>query len=105
MVRPLLAVVKRWSSDSDAAEELAHAEPLRVPGHSAHPPFICAFPTPGAPALCLRVNDPDGLLTRLRAAGVPVTSARGEVVQFTATTRHIFVTDPNGLNIELYETK
>jgi hypothetical protein len=39
----------------------------------------------------------------MRAAGVKVTSARGEVVQFTPTIRNIFVEDPNGVNIELYQ--
>jgi hypothetical protein len=42
---------------------------------------------------------------RMRAAGVQVTSARGEVVQFSPTVRNIFVEDPNGLNIELFESK
>jgi catechol 2,3-dioxygenase-like lactoylglutathione lyase family enzyme len=60
---------------------------------------------PGAPAMSLRVKDLDGLLKRLRAAGVPVVSARGEVVQFTATIRNVLVEDPNGIHIELYEQK
>ena len=68
-------------------------------------PFHLRVPDPGAPAVALRVKDLDGLLTRMRAAGVPVTSARGEVVQFSPTIRNIFVQDPNGLNIELFESK
>jgi catechol 2,3-dioxygenase-like lactoylglutathione lyase family enzyme len=60
---------------------------------------------PGAPALVLRVNDLEGMLKRLRAAGTEVISARGEIVQFGPTTRNIFVVDPNGVNLELYETK
>ena len=59
---------------------------------------------PGAPAICLRVTDIEGLLKRMKAAGVPVISAKGELVQFSATVKNIFVQDPNGLNIELYET-
>jgi hypothetical protein len=51
------------------------------------------------------VQDLDGLLKRMRAAGVPVTSKDGEVVQFSPTIRNIFVEDPNGLNIELFESK
>ncbi len=66
-------------------------------------PFHLRVTDPGAPALCLRVKDLDGLLVRLRAAGTPVTSLNGAVVQFSPTIRNIFVTDPNGLNIELYE--
>lgn len=67
-------------------------------------PFHLRVPDPGAPAVALRVKDLDGLLQRMRAAGVMVTSARGEVVQFAPTIRNIFVVDPNGLNIELFES-
>ncbi len=68
-------------------------------------PFHLRVPDPGAPAVALRVQDLDGLLTRMRAAGVQVTSKGGEVVQFSPTIRNIFVVDPNGLNIELFEVK
>lgn len=68
-------------------------------------PFHLRVPDPGAPAVALRVRDLDGLLQRMRAAGVKVTSMHGEVVQFTPTIRNIFVEDPNGLNIELFESK
>jgi catechol 2,3-dioxygenase-like lactoylglutathione lyase family enzyme len=68
-------------------------------------PFHLRVPDPGAPAVALRVTDIDGLLSRIRAAGVKVTSARGELVQFSPTIRNIFVEDPNGLNIELFESK
>jgi catechol 2,3-dioxygenase-like lactoylglutathione lyase family enzyme len=67
-------------------------------------PFHLRVPDPGAPAIALRVKDLDGLLKRMRAAGVVVTSARGEVAQFSPTIRNIFVEDPNGLNIELFES-
>jgi catechol 2,3-dioxygenase-like lactoylglutathione lyase family enzyme len=68
-------------------------------------PFHLRVPDPGAPAVALRVTDIDGLLSRMRAAGLKVTSARGELVQFSPTIRNIFVEDPNGLNIELFESK
>jgi catechol 2,3-dioxygenase-like lactoylglutathione lyase family enzyme len=67
-------------------------------------PFHLRVPDPGAPAVALRVKDLDGLLKRMRAAGVIVTSANGEVAQFSPTIRNIFVEDPNGLNIELFES-
>jgi catechol 2,3-dioxygenase-like lactoylglutathione lyase family enzyme len=67
-------------------------------------PFHLRVPDPGAPAIALRVKDLDGLLKRMRAAGVRVTSANGEVAQFSPTIRNIFVEDPNGLNIELFES-
>jgi catechol 2,3-dioxygenase-like lactoylglutathione lyase family enzyme len=68
-------------------------------------PFHLRVPDPGAPAVALRVTDIDGLLARMRAAGVQVTSKNGELVQFSPTIRNIFVVDPNGLNIELFESK
>jgi catechol 2,3-dioxygenase-like lactoylglutathione lyase family enzyme len=66
-------------------------------------PFHLRVPDPGAPAVALRVTDIQGLLARMRAAGVEVTSKNGELVQFSPTIRNIFVVDPNGLNIELFE--
>lgn len=68
-------------------------------------PFHLRVYDPGAPALVLRVNDLEGMVKRLKAIGTPVFSKDGEIVQFTPTTRNIFVTDPNGINLELYETK
>src|ERR1700678_822271 len=46
-------------------------------------PFHLRVPDRGAPAIALRVKDLDGLLKRMRAAGVMVTSARGEVAQLS----------------------
>ena len=66
-------------------------------------PFHLRVPDPGSPAVALRVTDIQGLLARMRAAGVKVTSKNGELVQFSPTIRNIFVVDPNGLNIELFE--
>jgi len=66
-------------------------------------PFHLRVPDPGAPAVALRVTDIEGLLQRMRAAGVQVTSKDGALVQFSPTIRNIFVVDPNGLNIELFE--
>lgn len=69
-----------------------------------HTPFHLRLPDPGVPAVSFRVKDLDGLLKQMRAAGVPIVSARGKVVRFTPSTRSIFVEDPNGINVELYET-
>jgi catechol 2,3-dioxygenase-like lactoylglutathione lyase family enzyme len=68
-------------------------------------PFHLRVQDPGAPALVLRVTDLDAMLKRLRALGTPVVSAGGEPVQFGPTVRNIFVVDPNGVNLELYESK
>jgi catechol 2,3-dioxygenase-like lactoylglutathione lyase family enzyme len=65
-------------------------------------PLHLGIPDPAAPALCLRVKDLEGLLARLRAAGTPVLNGALAQISLTAI-RTIFVTDPNGLNIELYE--
>lgn len=66
-------------------------------------PFHLRVPDPGAPAMALRVTGIEGLLERMRAAGVPIISQGGRLVQFTPAIRNIFVTDPNGVNIELFE--
>jgi catechol 2,3-dioxygenase-like lactoylglutathione lyase family enzyme len=58
---------------------------------------------PGAPALVIRVTDLDAMLARLKTIGTEVLSAEGKTVQFGPTVRNIFVVDPNGLNLELYE--
>jgi catechol 2,3-dioxygenase-like lactoylglutathione lyase family enzyme len=68
-------------------------------------PFHLRVPDPGCPALALRVTDLDGLLKRLKTAGVKVVSAGGEPAQFSPTIRNIFVEDPDGFKIELYESK
>lgn len=60
---------------------------------------------PGAPALVLRVNDLEAMLKRLRAIGTEVISANGKIVQFGTNVRNIFVVDPNGVNLELFERK
>jgi catechol 2,3-dioxygenase-like lactoylglutathione lyase family enzyme len=65
--------------------------------------FHLRIPDPGAPALALRVTGIDGLLERMRAAGVQVISRDSQPVQFTPTIRNIFVVDPNGVNLELFE--
>ncbi len=68
-------------------------------------PFHLRVQDPGAPALVMRVTDLDATLKRLRAIGTEVVSTHGEPVQFGPTVRNIFVVDPNGVNLELYESK
>jgi catechol 2,3-dioxygenase-like lactoylglutathione lyase family enzyme len=58
---------------------------------------------PGAPAMAIQVTNLDGMLAEMRAAGVNVISAKGEVVQFGPGVRNIFVEDPSGVNVELFE--
>jgi catechol 2,3-dioxygenase-like lactoylglutathione lyase family enzyme len=66
-------------------------------------PFHLRVPDPGCPAIALRVADLDGLLKRMKAAGVKIISAGGVPAQFSPTIRNIFVEDPDGFKIELYQ--
>lgn len=68
-----------------------------------HKQFHLRVLDPGAPALSFRVTNLDGLLKRIRALRTPVVSARGRVVQLAPGIRSIFVEDPNGINVKLYE--
>jgi catechol 2,3-dioxygenase-like lactoylglutathione lyase family enzyme len=58
---------------------------------------------PGAPALALQVTNIVGMLDQMRAAGVNFISANGELVDFGNGVHNIFVEDPNGMNLELFE--
>jgi catechol 2,3-dioxygenase-like lactoylglutathione lyase family enzyme len=56
---------------------------------------------PGAPAMAINVDNIEGMLAQMKAAGVNVISANGELVDFGNGVRNIFVEDPNGMNLEL----
>jgi catechol 2,3-dioxygenase-like lactoylglutathione lyase family enzyme len=58
---------------------------------------------PGAPAMAIQVNNLNGLIANMKAAGVPILSAKGEIVDFGGGTHTIFVEDPNGMNLETFE--
>jgi catechol 2,3-dioxygenase-like lactoylglutathione lyase family enzyme len=58
---------------------------------------------PGAPAICVQVADIEGMVGQMKAAGVNLISANGALVDFGNGVRNIFVEDPNGMNIELFE--
>lgn len=58
---------------------------------------------PGAPALAIQVTNHDGMMAQMKAASVNVISKDGETVDFGGGTRTIFVEDPNGMNIEIFE--
>ena len=67
----------------------------------ARTPFSLRVPDPGASGMAIRVADIQGLLERMKAAGVRVISRNGELVNWSPTIRNVFVKDPDGLNIEL----
>jgi catechol 2,3-dioxygenase-like lactoylglutathione lyase family enzyme len=58
---------------------------------------------PGAPALAVQVENIAGMLAQMKDAGVNVISTNGELVDFGNGVQNIFVEDPNGMNIELFE--
>jgi catechol 2,3-dioxygenase-like lactoylglutathione lyase family enzyme len=58
---------------------------------------------PGAPAMAIQVNNETGMVAQLKAAGTNIISANGEIVDFGGGTHTIFVEDPNGMNLEVFE--
>jgi len=66
-------------------------------------PFHGRVPDPGTPAIALRVTDLDVLLQRLNSAKVTVVSTGGVPAQFSPTIRNIFIEDPDGFKIELFQ--
>jgi catechol 2,3-dioxygenase-like lactoylglutathione lyase family enzyme len=58
---------------------------------------------PGAPAMAIQVTNLAGMVAQMKEADVPLISANGQIVDFGNGTHNIFVEDPNGMNIELFE--
>jgi catechol 2,3-dioxygenase-like lactoylglutathione lyase family enzyme len=58
---------------------------------------------PGAPAMAIQVVNLVGMVDQMKAAGVPLLSAREQIVDFGNGVHNIFVEDPNGMNLELFE--
>jgi catechol 2,3-dioxygenase-like lactoylglutathione lyase family enzyme len=58
---------------------------------------------PGAPAMAIQVINLNGMVAQMKAAGVNLISANAQIVDFGNGTHNIFVEDPNGMNIELFE--
>ena len=58
---------------------------------------------PGAPAMAVQVVNLSGMIANMKAAGVNIISANGEIVDFGGGTHTIFVEDPNGMNVEVFE--
>jgi catechol 2,3-dioxygenase-like lactoylglutathione lyase family enzyme len=58
---------------------------------------------PGAPAMAIQVNEERPTIARMKATGVNILSANGEIVDFGGGTFTIFVEDPNGMNLEVFE--
>jgi catechol 2,3-dioxygenase-like lactoylglutathione lyase family enzyme len=58
---------------------------------------------PGAPAMAIQVVNLVGMVEQMKAAGSNLISANGQIVDFGNGVHNIFVEDPNGMNIELFE--
>ncbi len=58
---------------------------------------------PGAPAMAIEVTDIEGMLAQMKGAGVNLISTNGQLVDFGNGVHNIFVEDPNGMNLELFE--
>jgi hypothetical protein len=54
-----------------------------------------------ASGMAIRVGRIHQMLADIKAAGGRVLSRNGELVEWSATVRNVFVKDPNGFNIEL----
>ena len=66
-------------------------------------PFHQHVPDPGAGGMVMQVTDLDRMWANMKAKGTP--SVTPEPIWFSDTIWDIFVTDPNGMNLELYETR
>jgi hypothetical protein len=53
--------------------------------------------------MAIQVVNLNGMIAGMKAAGVNIISANGEIVDFGGGTHTIFVEDPNGMNIEIFE--
>jgi catechol 2,3-dioxygenase-like lactoylglutathione lyase family enzyme len=66
--------------------------------------FSIRVTDPGASGMAIRVKQIQTLLTTLKSEGIRVSSKNGELVEWSATIRNVFIKDPNGLNLELVGT-
>jgi catechol 2,3-dioxygenase-like lactoylglutathione lyase family enzyme len=66
-------------------------------------PFSLRVPDPGSSGMAILVTKIEELLPRLKASGIRVISRNGELVNWDARTKNVFVKDPDGLNLELVE--
>jgi catechol 2,3-dioxygenase-like lactoylglutathione lyase family enzyme len=58
---------------------------------------------PGAPAMAIQVYDLRSTIAQMKAANVNIISTNREIVDFGGGTFTIFVEDPNGMNLEVFE--
>lgn len=58
---------------------------------------------PGAPAMAIQVNELRPTIARMKQAGTNIISANQEIVDFGGGTFTVFVEDPNGMNLEVFE--
>jgi catechol 2,3-dioxygenase-like lactoylglutathione lyase family enzyme len=78
----------------------AHIEMIEIKG-VPRKPFDVRVTDPNACGMALRVGHIRELLAKIKDNGGRVLSRNGELVEWSATIRNVFVKDPNGLNLEL----
>ena len=66
-------------------------------------PFRLRIPDPGSVAISLQVNDVDGMVKKLKAAGVTIITTGGAAIQMGPMSKNVFVEDPNGVAVELFQ--
>jgi catechol 2,3-dioxygenase-like lactoylglutathione lyase family enzyme len=66
--------------------------------------FSIRVTDPGASGMAIRVKQIQTLLATLKKEGIRVSSKNGELVDWSATIKNVFIKDPNGLNLELVGT-
>ncbi len=64
-------------------------------------PFHLRVPDPGAGGMVMGVKNLDAIVAKVKAQGLATVTPAP--IMFAPTIRDIFVQDPNGLNLELYE--
>ena len=69
----------------------------------ARTPLSGRVQDPGTAILQLRVRDVDGLVKKMKAAGVPIVSTGGESVEIRPGLKIVIVRDPNNLMLELIQ--
>jgi hypothetical protein len=68
----------------------------------ARTPFHQRVPDPGAGGLVMQVTDLDQMVAKMKAGGTRTLTPKP--IWFSDTIWDIFLEDPNGMNLELYQT-
>lgn len=90
----------RYASATFPGERDARIEFFEWKGMQRRP-FHLRVPDPGAGGMVMEVTKLDAIVAKVKAQGLPTVTP--SPIWFTPTIRDIFIQDPNGLNLELFE--